>query len=244
MKAALSLILLLIMNGAFAQDFTTRCGRSELRYDYGGKGNFSMAVLCPYTEYKSTAALPKAIVEKNRQYLLNRVGSNFMSKLKLESTFIVDFSNANLVKHKNWLEKADKRVKYAFQYYFIIQKGVRYYFTTVYDSLGNLISNHMVPSQKENNNFGTIINMCRAKQLSERDSLSNGRVENISLEYSDSTNSFVWEAELTPTKTENPQLMIRHFLILNASSGIIINRKNEESYSSCDGNTPSFPKLK
>lgn len=227
-----------------AQDFTIFCGKKELRYDYGGKGNFLMVVLCPYKEYKNTSYIPKKIVSINECYLKNRVGKSFFSKLKLASAFVIDFNDTTIKTRESWVKKADKRVKYAFQYYFIAQKGVRYYMTTVYDSLGNLLSNHMLPSQKLNSQFGNIINICRAKYIAEHDTVYNGTVGKISLEYSDSISSFIWDVELVDLKTKIANVQIRRYLNLNASTGAIIKREEQEVYSSCDGNTPPFPKLK
>lgn len=240
---ALASIMLFLGNICFAQDFYMYCGKEKLPYEYGNKDHFSMVVHCPYIEYRTNKAMPRFINVKNLQYLQNRVGKQFFeTRVKLDACYIIDFNNKKLVQHKDWLEKADKRVKYAFQYSFLIQGRNKYYFTIVYDSVGNMISPDMIPDHHANNAFSKIIPICKAKDIIE--SKMAEKLTNISLQYTDSINSFVWRGEFAPKKQADTQIETQTIFIVNANNGLFFKREEKTIYSNCNGNTPPMPKLK
>ena len=229
---------------ATAQDLSTYCGNKKIFFDNGNKDNFSFVIHCPYKEYNDIEALPKKIVDINNSYLINRVGKYFVNKINFVSCDIVDFSDSNLVKYRSWLEVADRRVKFAFQYYFNVQKNMKYYFTTVYDSAGNMLFKHMLPSVDSNKDFYKLIDVCRATDIAEHDAIFKGRVVTISLQYSDTINSFIWEARLTDVDTKTPGVNVERTIVIDANTWIVLNRIQQEISSMCDGNTPIFPKIK
>lgn len=220
-----------------------RCGKEKLRYEHGNKEHFSLVVLSPYREYKDTKNISAAIVEKNSQYLSERAGTAFIDRAKLEKVYVVDFNDKSLSIPDGWREKANKEVKYAFQYSFTVQKGMKYYFTTVYDSLGSLLSKHMLPVEKDNPAFEQIISACEAKGIVEKSDHDGRKLANLSLQYSDSINAFVWEAHFIDKKTQDPKIYLYKTVFLQANTGKIVKVDEGETYSGCDGNTPPMPNL-
>jgi|GEM_PF-2196307 len=245
LKKSALICLLFVNNFLYGQDMFTYCGHKKLQYENGNKNHFSLVLHTPYKEYSDINIMPKDIIEKNKNYLLMRAGSDFLKqKAKFVSCYVINFSDNKDHKNREWLAVADKNVKYAFEYYFNIQKGMKYYFTTVYDSIGNLLSQPMLPSINSNQDFDKIIGVCNAKAIAEKDTVFKGKVINISLQYLDSINSFTWNAELPEIKTRKNGIALKRAIIINANTGIIIKREEREIYSVCDGNTPPMPKLK
>lgn len=240
----ISLIFINTVVAATAQDLSTYCGNKKIFFDNGNKDNFSLVIHCPYKEYNDIKALPKRIVDINNSYLINRVGRYFVNKIKFMSCYIVDFSDSSLVEHRSWLEVADRRVKFAFQYYFNVQKNMKYYFTTVYDSAGNLLSKHMLPSVNSNKNFYKLIDVCKATDIAEHDAIFKGTVFTISLQYADTINSFIWEARLNDAQSTMPGESIERNIVIDGNTGAVVNRIQQKIHSACDGNTPPFPKIK
>ena len=221
-----------------------RCGKEKLRYEHGNKEHFRLVVLSPYREYKDTKNIPATIVEKNSQYLSQRAGTAFINRATLEKGYVVDFNDKSISIGDGWREAANKQAKYAFQYSFTVQKGMKYYFTTVYDSLGNLLSKHMLPYQKDNPDFDRIISVCEAKGIAEKSDYDGRKLANISLQYSDSINAFVWEARFIDKKIQDPKKYLYKTVFLHANTGKIVKIDEGEAYNGCDGNTPPMPNLR
>ena len=220
-----------------------RCGKEKLHYELGNKQHFSMVVLSPYREYKDTRNIPPNIVAKDKKYLSKRTGKAFFSRARLEKVYVVDFNDTSISLPNGWREASNKQVKYAFMYSFKVQKGMKYYFTTVYDSLGNLLSKPALPLQSNNPNFDNIIGACEAKQISETSDKDGRKLASLSLQYSDSLNAFVWETRFVDKKTQDPKLYLYKTAFIHANTGKIVKTDEGEIRSSCDGNTPPLPKL-
>lgn len=200
-----------------------------------------MVVLTPYREYNRPTKIPKHVITKNRNYLYGRYGKKFIDKnAKLDKCIITDFSDSSLVFNNDWLQHADRRVKYAFQYHFVVQGDMNYYFTTVYDSLGNRLSEHMLPNQKQNEHFDKILSVCEAVKVTERDTSFTSKVWLISLDYSDSLNAFIWEVGHWAS-TPDRRITIQKKTFIHANTGEIIKREEQEEFSSCE--PPRMPDL-
>lgn len=232
------------MNVAIGQDFTMPCGKEKLRYEHGNKEHFSLAVLSPYREDKNVKNIPVDVVAKNNRYLSARTGAAFLKRAKLEKTYVVDFNDTSISLPNGWREAANKQVKYAFQYSYTVQKDMKYYFTTSYDSIGNLLSKHMLPFHENNPNFDRIIDACEAKKISETSDKDGRKLASVSLQYSDSLNAFVWETRFVDAKTRDPKVYLYKTVFIHANTGKILKVDEGETQSMCDGNTPPYPKLK
>lgn len=143
---------------AFSQDFYMLCGKGRLYYDHGNKDNFAMVVHTSYRQYKNMKKVPDYIRVKNQEYLSRRVGKQFLKKVFLEASYVIEWNNDKISIPDDWKRIADVKVKYAFQYSFKVQGKMKYYFTTVYDSVGNLLSKNMVPDRHRNSSFDSLIN--------------------------------------------------------------------------------------
>ena len=226
MRRLIVIFILIVFNSAFSQDLYLKCGNRKIPCDNGNKDHFAMIIHCPYQE-TDTTKIPKTILDTARQYLLDRVGANFYNRIKFYSCQIIDFKKYNAIKkEKPFIDKeiADKRVKYALQYYFTVQGNMQYYLSLVYDKDGKFISEHFLPDRKTNKFFDKIIDVCKATQIIEADSIFNGQVEEIYLEFSQTDNSFVWIA-LKPNIYEGPKTIISRYIIINATTGQLIKRK-------------------
>jgi len=212
----------------FSQDLTLKCGEKEIECENGNKDHFDMVMYCPYEE-TDTTKLPQIVLDNAKQYLTARVGQNFFHVLNYYECQIVNFKKfAKIKKQKGWVsEKSDKRVKYAIQYYFIIQDSLRYYLTIVFDKDGKIISKDQLPSVSKNKQFDKILNVCDAKAIAEQDKVFTGELQNISLEYLGSANTFVWRIEKPAVKEGKKRQRVRRFLLVNANSGKVIKRETE-----------------
>lgn len=197
-----------------------------------------MVIHCPYEE-TDTLHLPQVIKDNAKKYLIGRVGSGFYGKLNYYSSQIVDFEKYKKIKkQKGWISKtSDRRVKYAIQYYLIVQDSMRYYLSVVLDKDGNIISNDQLPNYKSNEQFDKIKSVCDTKLIAEQDTVFPGALLNISLEYLDSSNTFVWRVEKPPVEGIIPRKTIHRFVLINAVNGQIVKRETETWTSVCGGNS-------
>ncbi len=238
MQKKMVIIILLVLTvccTVSSQDFTLKCGEKIVPYESGNKGHFEAVIHFPYKEIDSTI-LPKTIHDSARNYLINRLGVSFYTKVYYYASQDID-NKAKIYKFNGFPNpKLDKRTKYAIQYYFIIQDSMRYYFTIVFDKKGRVISKAQIPNYKKNKQFDRIINLCEAKIISEQDKLFLGKLVNISLEYYDLINSFVWRIEKPLVKGKKPREEIHRYIILNANTGKVIKRETESWISVCDVN--------
>lgn len=197
-----------------------------------------MVVQCPYEE-TDTLHLPRTIKDNAENYLVGRIGIEFYNKLNYYSSQIVDFKKyKEIKKQKRWIsKKGDRRVKYAIQYYFVVQDSMRYYLSVVFDKDGNIISSDQLPNHKSNGQFDRIISVCDTKFIAEQDTIFPGRLLNISLEYLDSENTFVWRVEKPSVAGTKPRETIHRFILINAVNGQIVNRETETWTSVCEGNS-------
>lgn len=230
--------LLTVSLTVFSQDLKLKCGDKEIECQNGNKSHFEMVIHCPYEE-TDTLHLPQIIKDNAKTYLIERVGIDFYTKLNYYSSQIVDFKKyKEIKKQKGWIRKrSDRRVKYAIQYYFIVQDSMRYYLLVVLDKDGNIISSDQLPNYKSNGQFDKIISVCDTKLIAEQDTLFSGKLLNISLEYLDSENTFVWRVEKTSVEGTKPRETIHRFILINAVRGEIIKRETETWTSVCEGNS-------
>lgn len=238
------LAVLSLTQYGYAQDNILYCDNDTLYFDNGNKDHFKLVLYTPHKEYDFANHIPKSILNKNKKYLYNRVGKQFMhNKVTLEKYIVTNFYDTALLLNNEWLKLADKNVKYAFQYYFHIGQGMKYYFTTVYDSLGNLLSKPMLPNKKCNKNFDKLINICDAKKIAEADTFFNDKAWVITLDYSDSLNRFLWEVKHQSTKKDNTRIIVQKIIFIDANTGEVVKHEEDELFSACDGNTPPMPNL-
>ncbi len=222
----------------FSQDLRLRCGDKEIECENGNKSHFEIIANCPYEE-TDTLHLPQTIKDNARKYLTGRIGSAFYSKLNYYSCQVVDFTKyREIKKQKGWIRKtSDRRVKYAIQYYFTIQDSMRYYLSIVFDKDGNIISKNQLPDFKSNSRFDKIMSICDTKVIAEQDTVFTGKLQNISLEYLDSANTFIWRVEKPSVAGTKPMERIGRFILINAVNGEIIKRETESWVSVCSGSS-------
>ncbi|HYV92891.1 MAG TPA: hypothetical protein VE978_13930 [Chitinophagales bacterium] len=215
----------------FSQDLTMKCGDSEIGCNNGNLDHFEMVEHCPYEE-TDTTKLPSVVRDNARRYLTTRVGQQFYLKLNYYQCQIVDFQRFDEIKQeKGWIDEnlSDKRVKYAIQYYFVIQDSLRYYLSLVFDKDGRIISKDQLPSVRKNKRFNEIISVCDANKIAEHGKAFNAEYESTSLEYMDRRNCFVWriEVEEAPVPRGKPNKIIHRILLLNANNGKVMKREKE-----------------
>ena len=206
---------------------------AEVRCVNGNLDHFSMILLTPYEEVDTTA-IPKEIRNKNREYLYHRVGPAFFNRLHYYSSQNIDFKQYETIKEKRGLvneELWDPRVRYAFQYYFIVQDSMRYYLSTVYDKQGNLISEHQLPDIARNSDLSQIIDICKAKQIIEADRKYKGALKKLSLEYSLEHDALVWEGQ-KPSIREGKKVDTP-FVIVHAQTGKTLGYRVEKGIVVC-----------
>ena len=233
MRQTIIILLYFYCGVVFGQDLQLNCEDTKIPCYNGNKSHFKMVIYTPYQEV-DTNTIPQEIRDKNRKYLYDRVGVTFYNKLQYYSCQTIDFKKSRqLKKERGFTSKklADKRVKYAFQYYFVIQDSMRYYLSTVYDKDGNLISEHQLPDIAKNETWDNIIDVCQAKQVAETDEKYKGKLEGITLQFSAEYNSFVWEVE--KPEIRKGKEITRPFVIIHAQTGKIIGHRTEKGIIVC-----------
>ncbi|MDQ3109369.1 MAG: PepSY domain-containing protein [Bacteroidota bacterium] len=230
MNRFLIFLFLLFNTSIFAQ---VNCAGREIRSSNGNLKHFRMVSNCPYEE-TDTTKLPQLILDNSKKYLLDRVGASFYSRLQYYSCQVIDFKKYDEIKKtRPWIDKksADKRVKYAIQYFFIVQDSMRYYLSLVFDKDGKVISDHFLPDKKTNENFAQLINSCSAIQIAEADSVFKGQAEEISLEYLPEENAFVWVVQ-KPVEYRD-RTNIHPGIVINANTGKLVKRQTRKSVTAC-----------
>ncbi|TGE24229.1 hypothetical protein E5K00_03170 [Hymenobacter aquaticus] len=228
-KVLLAVLVLIISMSAFAQDVEITCEGKVIRCENGNKDHFDMVNDCPYEEVDTTK-LPQKVLINAKAYLIKRVGVSFYrQKLNYYQSQIVDFARFDEIKkQKGWIdEKSDKRVKYAIQYYFVVEGDMKYYISIVFDEKGNIISKDQLPAKARNNNFDRMISVCDAKKIAESDELFSGKLEGISLEYYLKQNALCWRAEKPSVKGSKSFERMHRFIWIDANTGQIVKRESE-----------------
>lgn len=238
-KTIIILIYLFCFGTVFGQDLYLNCEESKIPCDNGGKDHFEPITFCPYIEYSDTNKIPQAIRDVNQKYLTNRLGEQFIKRVIFRNVVVIEPDRYDQIKKtKGWISEdgCNDKVKYAFEYYFIIQDSMNFYFTTVYDIEGQMLSKPQLPDINKNKTFDSIIDVCQAKQVAEIDKKYEGKLKGVSLEYSESENSFVWEIEKPGIR--KGKKITTPFVIINAQTGKIIGYRTEKGIIVCE--LPSF----
>lgn len=242
MRQTIIILIHLFCGTAFGQDLHLNCGNIKIPFDNGGKDHFEPITFCPYVEYSDTNKIPQTIRQINRQYLTERLGETFIKKVIFRNIVVIDSDRFDDIKKtKGWIRKdlCNNKVKYAFEYYFVVQDSMNYYFTTVYDVDGNMLSKPQLPDINKNNKFDSIIDICQAKQIAETDKKYKGQMEGASLAYSDKDNIFIWEIEKPEIrKGKGKRTVITPFVIINSQTGKILRHRIEKGIIVCE--LPAF----
>jgi hypothetical protein len=237
-KIVTIIFALTICKTVFSQDIRLHCGDTELSCENGGKRHFYDIMYCPYTEYSDTNVIPFYVRQVNQTYLISRLGQKFIySKVKLRNVVVVDTTNFEEIgKSKGWINNSmcDKKVKYAFEYYFSIQDSLNFYFTTIYDNNGNFLFDHQIPDIKVNPNFDNYLDVCQVCNIALMDTKFKGDIKSIKLDFDREKNIFVWVVKKPSLLSVKDKRTIhsRH-LIIHAQTGKIIDYKTTKSRVVC-----------
>jgi uncharacterized membrane protein YkoI len=171
-------------------------------------------------------------MNQTEQYgkIYNIIDSDIESKL--DDSWFADSANLknDSIDFYSLKRKKDE-IKYSFEYYFEVEKGLNFYFATVYDVWGHLISKDQIPDVKKNKEGYKIISLCEAQKIAESDKKYKGELTHISLKYEPNKKIFVWEIG-KPILTEG-DTRIYPQVTVNAQTGKIIDRKKEKVKGDC-----------
>ena len=237
MKIFLFLLCFFISDLLFGQDFIINCDSEKVPYSNGNISNFSAVARLHYKEYKNIDIIPKAVQQSSQKYLQKRLGQTFMKRISFNGCFVISKNDKTIVKPK-------AEIRYALQYSFNIQDGMKYYFTLAFDNLGHLLSSNQVPNISDNPKSGNVQGLCNVKNIAEKKSTLVGSISNASLQYSDSVNYFIWQIDITEDNKSKKTTPKIERIILNANTGEFIKAEYLNVVSSCDGNVPPYPVLK
>lgn len=221
-----------------SQDAQLSCVDTKLNGENGGEKHFYDIMHCPYTEYADTNMIPVSVRQVNQNYLINRLGQQFFySKLKLRNVVVVDTAKFEEIrKTKGWISNSmcDKKTKYAFEYYFSVQDSLNFYFTTIYDSNGNLLFYHQIPDIRSNPNFYTYLDACKISKIALADRKFKGNIKSIRLDFDPQKNIFVWVVKKPSRYSgKNNKTIHSRYLIIHAQTGKIIEHKVTKSVITC-----------
>lgn len=190
----------------------TVCNGAATVYNHGNKDHFNVVENCNYVN-ADTAQLPLPVRMAARNYLKDRVGATYYKQLK--------YASCQLIRNSDGLPCL-YNARFAIQYYVDVTDSIRYTVSLAMDLNGNVLSRPMLPDYKTNPKFDKIITLCEAAQIASRDTQ---HIPNpvLSLEYSESLNSFVWvvgsSAQNKYTHATKPP-----YIVINAQNGHVINR--------------------
>jgi hypothetical protein len=224
------------------------CNGNIIRFTNGNINHYRKIVCCP-TLKVSKNKFPERIIDSAYLYLINRIGNSFYKKLSqpiYEEVRLDLVDSLKLISPCASIENCqDTTAKYAIGYNFDLPKGMKYYFTLIYNKKGELISNEQLPYFNSNTNCFNIIEPCLAIEIADNDSVYKQKTNQITLNYSKSLNSFIWAIKKNEYKKEfTEDTYCEPNLVLDANTGIIIERYIEEKTSVCHQRRIPYPKLK
>jgi hypothetical protein len=224
LKLLCTAFLFLCSAEIFAQDFKTICNTDTIPFSNGNLNHFNAVLYAPYEEMDTTR-IPSFILDSARIYLLKRVGNSFYNKLTYYKSQYIDTSlnEAKRCNAKNY----DSRMKYAIQYYFMVQDNMRYYLTLIFDEKGTVISKNQLPDSKTNKQFNEILPVCEVNKRVADDHFFKGELKHIRLDYSNEKNTFVWNVQKPSVKGRKSHESVQRYIIVNATTGKVITRQNK-----------------
>jgi hypothetical protein len=217
------LILFTIYNvTSFAQEYTFQCDTLKIGYYNAIMENSDPVYRCP-TNQIDTNQIPAYFLERTRNYLIKRVGSEFYTTLAFEDARTIDTNSWRL--ELPWVDKRiARKLKYSFRYSFMVQDSMKYFFSVVLDQKGRRISKHHLPSLKNIKNFTKKVDACKAVSIANRDSVFIGQAYRIDFEYSERYNCFIWAAYKPSIKIDDDNIILIKILI-NSNTGKINGRQ-------------------
>ena len=235
-----AIFIVLFATHSYAQHFKSKCGDETVSFRNGGLNHFEPIIHCNFIEVpmENDFLIPEFINKVNEENLKKNLGEEFIRQklIKLKKIIIEeDTSNKNQIGIKKYSNKlCNCNCKYAFQYYFKIHDSINYYFTTIYNSSGQLAIKNPIPNIPDNSFLATIIPMCNAKTIAESDFKFKGKLENITIEYNWELKRFTWLAEKPAIYKGNGNRKVHsRFLVIDAINGEIIDRYIEKGIVVC-----------
>jgi len=233
-QAASVLFLLALATNSFGQDFRMQCDSVELEWMNGGKAHWRAIMNCPYVEHPTADSIPHHIRDANGRYLAGRMGMHFLevNLIFLGAVIIRHDLFDTLEKVHPWIDKdaCDGRIAYAFEHCFLVQDSMRFYFTTIFDRKGQLVTPHQIPDMPMSADIRWV-SACEARSIAEADDSYAGRVEGISFEYYKPCNCFVWKAR--KTQIRNGRKIITPYALVDARSGKVLDHVLEKGTIVC-----------
>lgn len=208
-----------------AQSHAFECDSIKVDYYNAILANSELVHRCP-TILIDTLLIPKKFLINSQHYLIQRVGVNFYSKLKLEDARTIDTEHD----YSWWADKpridmkSAKNLKYSFCYSFLVEDSMKYYFSVSFDKNGKRISPHCLPSLRRNQNFNRKITACYAVSVANLDTVFPGNAKNITFEYYPKTNGFIWTIGKPDIHIDEENVIIKQVLI-NVKTGKIVKRR-------------------
>ncbi|MFN3444953.1 MAG: hypothetical protein ACK44D_04365 [Bacteroidia bacterium] len=225
MKTILTTLILFHNFLTFAQGFTFQCDSLKVDYYNSISENSELVHSCP-TIPIDTSQIPDNFLKNVQNYLIERVGSTFYSRLSFEDARAIDtIHDDSWWTDKPWLDKRNvKKLKYSFRYSFTVQDSMKYYFSVSFDKKSRRTSPHYLPSVKQINDFDKKIHTCNAIAIANMDKIFSGQADFIDFEYYPKTNSFMWVIEKPDIKIDEENVITRQILI-DINSGNIVKRR-------------------
>lgn len=178
-------------------------------------------------------SIPAVVRMANDQYIKERLGREFIEQHAVFRGSVVvrrdQFKERQQV--QPWIDKdlCNDRVDFAFQHYFIVQDSIHFYFTTVFDRNGQYASSHQIPDLPEG--ITEWIDICEARRIADLDAKYPGRTENISFEFHERGNRFVWRAQKPQSRKD--RTVTTPFVLIDARTGIVVDHTIERGTIAC-----------
>lgn len=250
MKIKILFLLIIVIIVSSSEGFSQRerivCKGKIISFTNGNINHFLRVACCPLVEHTQNT-FPKRIMDSANSYLIHRVGKAFIEKinqpiyqeLKLELMDSIRTTNP-CVSIENC---HDTTVKYVISYNFNLPKGMKYYFTLLYNRNGELISNEQLPEFELSINSFNFIEPCIAIEITDKDSVYKQRAKNITLDFSQKLNAFVWIVEKEESINRFNEYTIPT-LVLNATNGRILERYLNKRMLACHQKRINITKAK
>lgn len=220
--------------GSVSQDFELSCGSDVIGWMNGGKAHWHPIVNCPCVEYPTANSIPDLIRDSNERYITDRLGAEFFKeRVVFRGGVVVRPDKFDELKESQpWIDKdlCNDRIAFAFEYYFIVQDSMNFYFTTMFDEKGELASHHQIPDEDQIG-MGSWISPCDAKAIADQDTRYVGLIENISFEFHEQCNCFVWKAQ--KPEIRKGRKITTPFALVDAGSGKLLDYVVEQGTIVC-----------
>lgn len=211
------------------------CRKGSFEVNNGGMAHFMPVVNCPEFDFKfkdiSETEIPLKVRENDQRYILSRMGDEFFENDLIQTKSILIYKDSvDEVRENVGGTHCESPAAFAFKYEFVMMGEVVFQFYTVYDSLGNRLSNNQIPNIVTDASVFNFLPICDIIEIAEKDKKNSGKdISDMRPQYIQEYNSYVW-AVRKPILSEEIEFDAFKVLYIDAVTGEILRRREKKYF--------------